>query len=380
MIYLDGAATSPLLPEARRALLDALDLPLGNASSLHSAGVRASNLIEQARRNVAELIGADPSEIIFTSGATEGNNTIMHIFSGKNITISPYEHPSVLESAKHYAKKLSYFDPLDPSSYVPDSTDLLSVMLANNETGHIFDISKIQQTHQNSHSPLFLHSDLTSALGKFPIDVKKLNLDYATLSAHKLGGPIGVGAIYVKNLGENLRAQNSANTPFLPLFYGGHQESSHRAGTYAAPLIASFGAAARYHLTHHTWDIYDTSVRNLRDHLAREIIAKIPNSFINTPLDPGSSLPHILNVSFPGAEGESIQLALDLEKHIQVATGSACASGEPSHVLLHLTGDPERAHSSIRFTLSESTTEADITELMSILPSIVEKLRGISTI
>lgn len=376
MIYLDDAATSPLLPVAREAMLDAYDAPLGNASSLHSAGTMARNIVETARADIARLIGADPSEIIFTSGGTESNNTIMHIFSGKHIAISPYEHPSIIESAKIYGKSLSYYDPLDPDSVVPDGTNLLSIMLGNNETGHLFTLPEKSQRHH-----AYLHSDLTAALGKIPIDVHALGLDYATLTSHKIGGPQGIGAIYVKNpIGNNLRASKSGKTPFTPLLYGGHQESGRRAGTYAVPLIVGFGAAARYHLEHRTWDIYKKQVRPLRDLLASRVKKEIPRSLINTPLEHSKSLPHILNVSFPGAEGESTQLLLDLEQGIIVSTGSACASGEPSHVLMSLTRDPERAHSSIRFTLSESTTEADIDAIMSTLPSIIKKLRGISTL
>lgn len=358
MIYLDGAATSPLLPEAKKAMFDAHDAPLGNSSSLHSAGVSSSNLIEKARESVAHLIGAKPHEIIFTSGATESNNTVMHIFAGKNIWISPYEHHSVTESARHYGKKVVMGGDFS-------SSDLISHILASHETGEIFSLPE-------KTSALQLHSDLTSALGKIPINVKKLRLDYATFSAHKIGGPIGIGALYVRNLGED----NGA--PFTPLLYGGHQESGYRAGTPPTPLIAGFGAAAEYLDTQHVPDLYREHIRRLRDQLAQRILAEIPGSVLNTPLD--HSLPNLLNVSFRGAEGESIQLSLDMKRGIIVGTGSACASGEPSETLLHMFHDPERAHSSIRFSLPLTFTQPDIEKILASLKPTIKKLQGISTI
>ena len=238
-------------------------------------------------------------------------------------------------------------------------------MLANNEIGTIEPIKDITAARLSG----FYHSDLTQALGKIPIDVKELDLDYATLTSHKIGGPTGVGALYIKK-----------GSPFTPLILGGEQEHGLRAGTYNTAAIVGFGAAAKYAITHDTPKLYRTQVLPLRNLLADQILSKIPYSKINTPLD--CNLPNILNVSFDAAEGESIQLYLDLKKQIAVSTGSACASSNaaPSHVIMAIKNDAEAAHSSIRFSLGLDTTKSDIDEVISILPDIIHNLRSISTI
>lgn len=371
MIYLDGAATSRVLPCVKDAILDALDANYGNSSSLHSSGVSASQKIEEVRQKVADYIGATPEEIIFTSGATESNNTVMHIFEGKSIYISPYEHPSVAESAKFYSKNLSFLNPKENIASLnipPDS--LVSHQLSSNETGHLFDISSLTSSLKSLSSRTYFHTDATGAIGKTPVNVADLGVDYLTFSAHKLGGPLGIGVLYVKN-----------SAPFTSLLFGGHQENNRRAGTLATPLILGLGAAIDYAVRKNTISAYETSVRPLKDFLASEIKRLIPHSIINSEIAKNKSLSSILNVSFPGAEGESVELALDLEKNIIVGTGSACASGEPSPTLLALSGgDPELSHSSIRFSLDLSTKKEDIVEIMQILPSIVKKYRAISTV
>ena len=216
----------------------------------------------------------------------------------------------------------------------------------------------------------YAHSDLTQALGKIPLDVKALGVDYATFSAHKIGGPVGVGALYVRK-----------GVPFKPLIIGGNQENKRRGGTYNTLGIIGFGAAVEYVLREKTWEKYGTKVRNLRDRLAERILTEIPRSSLNTDLAPGASLPNILNVSFRAAEGESIQLYLDAEG-IVVSTGSACAAGDtkPSHVLMAKTGDAEVAHSSIRFSFGIENTEGDVDRVMEVLPGIIDRLQQISTI
>ena len=216
----------------------------------------------------------------------------------------------------------------------------------------------------------YVHSDLTQALGKIPLDVKALGVDYATFSAHKIGGPVGVGALYVRK-----------GVPFKPLIIGGNQENKRRGGTYNTLGIIGFGAAVEYVLREKTWEKYGIKVRNLRDRLAERILAEIPGSSLNTDLAPGASLPNILNVSFRAAEGESIQLYLDAEG-IVVSTGSACAAGDtkPSHVLMAKTGDAEVAHSSIRFSFGLENTEKDVDRVMEVLPGIIDRLQQISTI
>lgn len=373
MTYLDYAATAPMLPEVRKAMREAEMRFFANASALHTPGHLAMNEIEGCRKLLAELIGAMPEEIVFTSGASESNNTVIRTFEGCQIETSPLEHHSIIETARVYrGEKL-------PKLY--------SYMLANNEIGEILELPKIDRSKYDS-SPLFevktdwgkplvtdkrkayLHSDLTQVLGKIPLDVNKLGLDYATFSAHKIGGPIGVGALYVRK-----------GVPLKPLIIGGNQENKRRGGTYNTVGIIGFKAALEQLSRGKTWERYDTSVRELRDNLAKRILAEVSGSSLNTNLTPGASLPNILNVSFQAAEGESIQLYLDAEGVI-VSTGSACAAGDikPSHVLMAKTGDAEVAHSSIRFSFGLDNTYNDIDRVMEVLPWIVSRLQQISTI
>ncbi len=378
MVYLDYAATTPMLPEVLEAMHDAELRFFANASALHTPGHLAMNEIENTRELLAELVGAKPSEIIFTSGASESNNTIIRTFAGHKIETSPIEHHSIIELAEKVAGK--------------KMPKLFSYMLANNEIGEILDIKKIVDSASKiptpSKSELFdpvsewgkplvtdrrggyIHSDLTQVLGKVPIDVHKLGLDYATFSAHKIGGPIGVGALYVKE-----------GVPFKPLIVGGNQEKKRRGGTYNTVGIIGFGAALQKIKSEKSWKIYDTRVRKLRDELAQRILKEVPGSSLNTDIAPGKSLPNILNVSFQAAEGESIQLYLDAEG-VVVSTGSACASGDikPSHVLMAKTGDAEVAHSSIRFSFGLESSRADVEKVMQVLPEIIDRLQKISTV
>lgn len=378
MIYLDYAATSPLLPEVTEAMRRAETQFFANASALHTPGHLAMNQIEHTRKLLAELIGAEPEEIIFTSGASESNNAVIRTFEGHEIETSPLEHHSIIETAR-----VCRGDKL-PKLY--------SYMLANNETGEILDLAEVVKRAsddkiadcpemfavKNDWGKLlvtvkkggYVHSDLTQALGKIPLDVKALGLDYATFSAHKIGGPVGVGALYVRK-----------GVPFKPLIIGGNQENKRRGGTYNTIGIVGFGAALEYVLREKTWEKYDTEVRGLRDMLAKRILTKIPGSSLNTDLSPGASLPNVLNVSFRAAEGESIQLYLDAEG-IVVSTGSACAAGDtkPSHVLMAKTGDAEVAHSSVRFSFGLENTIDDVNKVMEVLPKIIDRLQQISTI
>lgn len=373
MTYLDFAATVPMLPEVIKAMHKAETKFFANASALHTPGHLAMNQIEHTRELLAQLINADPEEIIFTSGASESNNTVMKTFEGCQIETSPLEHHSVIEAAR-----------ILKGDSLPK---LRSHMLTNNEIGEILTLPKIDRSKYTNSSlfeakndwgkllvtdcrKAYLHSDLTQALGKIPVDVKKLGLDYATFSAHKIGGPIGVGALYIKK-----------GVPFKPLIIGGNQENKRRGGTYNTVGIIGFGAALEHVLKNKTWEKYDTKVRELRDLLAKRILEEIPGSSLNTDLTPGKSLPNILNVSFRAAEGESIQLYLDAEGVI-VSTGSACAAGDikPSHVLMAKTGDAEVAHSSIRFSFDLSNTIQDVDRVMEVLPGVVDRLQKMSTI
>lgn len=370
MIYFDNAATTPMLPVVKAKMKELIDLDLGNASSLHSAGQRAKQILEDARNAVARLIGAEPSEIVFTSGGSEANNAVMATFADCRIAVSRIEHPSVLEPAKHYAKRLEYIDVdtdgrVDPAKIPYTGTALVSVLFASNELGTIEPVAEIAAICHR-HGAL-CHTDATQAIGKLHLDVKRLGVDYLTFSAHKLGGPIGIGALYIKS-----------GSPYRLLILGGHQENARRAGTSNPLLAAGFGAAAAWCHEHQSHQKY-RALRSLRDRLAERILAEIPHSSLNSPLD--GSLPHLLNVSFRAAEGESIQLYLDAAG-VAVSTGSACAAGDiaPSHVLMATKHDAEVAHSSIRFSLGLGATMHDIDEVMRVLPSIIARLQGISTI
>ncbi len=316
-----------------------------------------------------------PEDHIFRTSATTGQGinelkrVLVDYFSGS-------EHKLPSKSATYIPDG----NPQDFPAYdVPDfdgetkkdinkaHLSLVSVMLANNEIGTINDIKAlVKEAH--AHGALF-HTDATQALGKIKINVKDLDVDYMTISSHKIGGPIGIGALYIKK-----------GSPFTPLIIGGHQEHGRRAGTYQTVNIAGFGAAAKYANNHQTWEIYNDKVKPLRDELRKRILAEIPYSSSNTPKN--HSLPHLLNCSFEAAEGESIQLYLDAEGDIIVSTGSACASGDgkPSHVIMATKNDAEIAHSSVRFSLGLDTTENDINHVMKYLPGIVKRLQGISTL
>ena len=352
MVYLDYAATSPLLPEVIKAMHEAEQKYFANASALHTPGHLSMNKIEETRELLAKLINADLDEIIFTSGASESNNTVIRTFENHEIITSPLEHHSIIESAKELGGNKK------PTLY--------SYMYANNEIGELLPIEDIaKEAHAKGG---YIHSDLTQALGKVQLDIKALDLDYATFSAHKIGGPIGVGALYVRK-----------GLPFKPLIIGGNQEKHRRGSTYNTVGIIGFGAALKYVLKNETWKVYNTKIRKLRDILAERILAEIPGSSLNTDLN--NSLPNILNASFEAAEGESIQLYLDAEGII-VSTGSACASGDikPSHVLMAKTGDAEVAHSSIRFSFGLDNTEKDIEKVTEVLPKVIDRLQKISTV
>lgn len=368
-VYLDYAANAPLLPCVKEKLNEAMELGCGNAAALHTWGRRAHEEVEMARCQVAQLIHAEPDEIIFVSGGSEANNTVMETFRGQNIAVSAVEHLSVLAAAQARAKTIQEI-PVDKWGRIklemlPTKVDLISVMLANNELGTIEPVSEVV-AHGRKHG-ILVHTDATQAVGKIHINVKELGVDYLTLSAHKLGGPIGVGALYIKK-----------GAPYRPLVLGGHQENSRRAGTSNVLEIAGLGAAAKW-----CWDEWSRKkwqkVAKLRDELKERILETVPYSSCNSPAE--GCLPNLLNLSFRGAEGESIQLYLDTEG-IAVGTGSACAAGDikPSHVLMAARGDAEIAHSSIRFSLGLETERSDIDRVMEVLPGIIQRLQGISTV
>ncbi len=379
---MDYNATTPLRPEVRDFMVSALDI-YGNASSMHELGRRARAEIESARAEVAALIGArNVHEVYFTSGGSESNNTVFNtmFLRGRNksrnkIITTAIEHPCVLNAAAHLKEEgfPVVFLPVDSHGRVdldayraalgPDVL-LVSIMAANNEIGTIEDIRTISAMAKEYGA--FVHTDATQAAGKIPVSVEEWDVDYLTLSCHKIYGPKGVGALYVRS-----------RAPIEPLIRGGHQENGVRAGTYNNLGILGFGIAAR--LARLELDEYRSEVWRLRTLLRDLIVERIPNVRING--HPEQVLPNTLNVSFPGAEGESILLSLDLEG-IEVSTGSACASGslDPSHVLMAIGLGPELAHGSIRFSLGRYTTEEEVRYVADKLPPIIARLRRMSTV
>lgn len=392
MIYLDTSATTPLLPKVRDAMLHLMDesisCKLGNASSLHSAGSRAKFALNEARTEIAKYIEVPPLELIFTSSGSESNNTVIHTFEHCPIIVSAIEHPSVLYAAEAYGDPFIKI-PVDERGIIdlnflkiklekltkdnPRQKILVSIMLANNETGTIEPVEEvsalIKKFKDKGYRNIFLHSDATQAVSKIPVNIKKLGVDYLTFTAHKLGGPVGISALYIR-----------AGAPFKSLIIGGAQENKRRAGTSNVILAAGFAAAVSYCQEKNVLKKYQ-KVRVLRNYLAQRITKILPDAKIITPLEENLSLPNILNVAFPYAEGESTQLYLDLED-IEVSTGSACASGdlEPSHVIMAMYHDAEIAHGSVRFSLPLDVTKAKLDQLLAKLPVIVTKIQDISTL
>lgn len=380
-IYLDYNATTPMSPEVLDFYKDQLSL-YANASSLHEDGRRAKKEIEIARKNVADLVNVLPEEIIFTSGGSESNNTVFNTMInlgkklGKNLIVTTeIEHPCVLEASKRLADfgmEVVYL-PVDEYGLVKEDEYkaalernplLVSVMTANNEIGTVQDIKKLAQlAHEKG---ALFHTDAVQAAGKIPVDLKDWGVDYATFSGHKIYGPKGVGALFVKT-----------GCKIEPLIRGGHQEKGYRAGTYNAPSIAAYGKAAE--LAKADIEHYMTFTRSLREKLKNGLLEKIPNIKVNG--HPENVLPNTLDISFPGAEGEAILLHLDL-LGVDVSTGSACASGslEPSHVLMATGLGPELAHGSIRFSFGKYNTESDVDYILEKFPPVIDRLRKMSTL
>jgi cysteine desulfurase len=361
----------------------------GNASSMHAAGRLAHGRVEEARAAVAGLLGAPPKDIVFTSGGSESNNTVFQTMrrlasdpSGRplcggrsEIITTAVEHPCVLNSAS-YLKSLGFrvhILPVDEYGKVrledlkgllSEKTLFASVMMANNEIGTIQDIREISRLVKDAGA--FMHTDAVQAVGKVPVNVEDLGVDYLTVSAHKIYGPKGAGALYFRR-----------GSPLYPLIHGGHQEDGYRAGTYNNIGILGFGKAAA--LAAAEVEQYGREIAALRIRLRDGLAAAIPHIKING--HPVDVLPNTLNVSFPGAEGESILLGMDI-MGIEASTGSACASGslEPSHVIMALGVGPELAHGSIRFSLGWGITAEDIDYIIETVPPIVARLRAMSTL
>ncbi|RMF89033.1 MAG: cysteine desulfurase NifS [Nitrospinota bacterium] len=376
-IYLDHNATTPVDEEVLEAMAPFVQKQFGNPSSLHHWGREARRAVEQAREEVALLIGAeDPAEIFFTSGGSEADNLALkgvafpYWKQGKQIITSQVEHPAVLSTCRlleTYGYRVTYLpvdrygqvDPADLEAALTPETILVSIMHANNEVGTIQPVAELA-TLAKEKGVLF-HTDAVQSVGKIPVDVKALGVDLLSLSGHKLYAPKGIGALYVRK-----------GTPLWPLISGGHQEGGLRAGTENVAGIVALGKACA--IARRVMKQEGERLARLRDRLQEGICTTIPGVSLNG--HPTQRLPTTVNLSFHGVEGEALLIHLDLQG-VAVSTGSACSSGrlEPSHVLEAMGLTPEESKSAIRFSLGRGNTEEEITSVLDLLPPIVEQLR-----
>lgn len=377
-IYFDNNATTPVAPEVLEEMLPYLSEYYGNPSSMHTFGGQLHRKVEEARHRVAQLIGAEPEEIIFTSCGTESDNTaIMSAVESypqkRHIITTRVEHPAVMNFCKHLARKGFRVTYLPVNNYgqlqvsdlmktIEDDTVAVSIMYANNEVGNIFPIPEIVEILRERR--ILFHTDAVQVVGKIPIDVKKLPVDMLSLSGHKLHAPKGIGALYVRK-----------GTRFSPYLIGGHQERGRRAGTENVASIIALGKACELALKNLNEEV--VYLTRLRDKLENSLLQSCPDARING--DVSSRLPNTTNLSFEYVEGEAILLRLN-EYGICASSGSACTSGslEPSHVLRAM-GVPFTAiHGSIRFSLSRYNIEDEIDKVTEIMPKIIKDLRMLS--
>ena len=380
-VYLDYSATTPTDPRVVEEMIPYFTEHFGNPSSIYSTGLEAKDAIEHAREQVAHLINAEPKELIFTSGGTESDNWALIATArrlqhkGKHIITSAIEHHAILHSCEYLAKEgfdITYVgvdhdglvDPAEVEAAIRPDTILISIMYVNNEVGSVQPITEIGAIAKK-HGVLF-HTDAVQALGNVPIDVKTMNIDMMSMSSHKIYGPKGIGAIYVRS-GVN-----------LPTYiHGGAQERKKRAGTENVPGIVGFGKAAE--LACQNFNTHVAHVSKLRDHFVDRVLNEIPYTYFNGSKDhrhPGNA-----NITFEYVEGESILLYLDFAG-VSCSSGSACSSRslQPSHVLTAMGIPVELIHGSIRFTFGNPTTMEDVDYTVDKLKGIIEKLRGISSI
>jgi len=378
-IYLDYAATTPTHPEVAKAMSAYFTDAFGNPSTLYSYGQEAKGVIEEVRVKVASLIGARDEEIVFTSGGTEADNFALKGVAyanekrGNHIITSPIEHHAVIETCKFLERKgfkVTYLpvdgyglvDPDDVRRAITDKTILISVMHASNEIGTIEPITEIGKIAKEAE--IYFHTDAVQTAGHIPVDVNELGVDLLSLSAHKIYGPKGMGALYIRK-----------GAKLLALMHGGEQERRRRAGTENIPGIVGLGKAVE--LAQQEMGKEVVRLTYLRDQLIKGLLERIDHIHLNG--HPQTRLPNNVNVSVDFVEGESMVLNLDLEG-ICASTGSACSSSslEPSHVLLAAGLSPEQAHGSLRLTLGKWTTEGEISRVLEVLPRIVAKLRAMS--
>jgi len=398
-IYLDYSATTPVDLRVVRAMLPYLSEKFGNTMSLHYFGQEAKQALEESRELLADLIGAKPNEIIFTSSATESNNLALKgialaslgnpafakASAGKHIIISQIEHPCIMESAKWLedqgfeitrlpVDKYGLINSNDVKKAITKKTILVSIIHASNEIGTIEPIKEIGRICREK--GVYFHTDAAQSFGKIPIDVNKMNIDLLTASSHKMYGPKGVGLLFIR---EGVKIE--------PILHGGGQETGLRSSTVNIPAIVGFAQTGK--ICQKEMEKEGRRLKKLRDKLIKGVLNKIPDSYLNGPPSlPGSfgeashsekRLPNNANFWFKGVEGESIIVKLDL-MGIAASTGSACSSTklEPSHVLLAIGLKDEQAHGSLRLSLGRWTKDSDVDYLLKVLPGIIQRLREIS--
>jgi cysteine desulfurase len=385
-IYLDHAATTPMRPEAIAAMTERL-AELGNASSLHAPGRGARRIVEESREAIAQALGARPSEVVFTSGGTEADNLALKGLywarrkadpARRRVLVSAVEHHAVLDSAtwlgQHADAEIDWL-PVDAYGRVdldalaaairrdPASVALVSVMWVNNEVGTVQPVAEVAELAHEHGIPV--HTDAVQAVGQLPVGFAASGADAMTVTAHKVGGPVGVGALVVRR-----------EVDLVPLLHGGGQERDVRSGTLDVAGIAGFAAAVVAAVAER--EALAAELTKLRDELVRQVLEAVPDAELNG--DPGPEperrLPGNAHFSFPGCEGDSLLLLLDA-RGIACSTGSACSAGvaEPSHVLLAMGHDEKRARGSLRFSLGHTSTAADVDALGSVIGGVVERAR-----
>ena len=379
-IYLDNNATTRVDPRVWTKIIPYLDELFYNPSAQYTPSHQVKEAVEEARKEVAQLIGAKPSEIVFTSGGSESNNTAIKGVAlalkekGNHIITSAIEHHAVLEPChflqKHLGFDVTYLpvdryglvDPEEVKKAIRKETILITVMHANNEIGTIEPIEEIGKIGKEA--GVYFHTDAVQSVGKLEVDVNKLGVDLLSLSGHKFHGPKGTGALYIRK-----------GTKLHPLIHGGGQEGRRRAGTENVPGIMALGEAARLaRLEREERYLY---TKKLRDTLEKGILENIPHVLVNG--HPQLRLPNTLSVCFLGIEGESILMDLNFQG-VWASSGSACSSGslEPSHVLLAIGLSHEQAHGSVRFSVGKFNTQGEIEKVLEVLPSTIERLREMS--
>jgi cysteine desulfurase len=377
-VYLDNNATTPILPEVFEAMRPYFSEHFGNASSIHHHGQETRAAVERARESVAALLGCRSSEIVFTSGGTEGDNLAIFglIREGDHVISSTIEHHAVLNSCKHLQEagcEVTYVpvdgrglvDPDDVRRSLRSNTKLISIMMANNETGVLQPVEEIGKVA--AEADVYFHTDGVQAAGKVPIDVQANRCDLLSISGHKMHAPQGVGASYVRK-----------GTILQPMLYGGSHERSRRAGTENVPGIVGLGKAAE--IAKEALDRGDLArMAAMRDRLQEKLLAEVESIGVNGEDAP--RVPNTTNIHFDYIEGEALVIALDL-KGLAVSTGAACSSGaiEPSHVLTAMGLPPDKARASLRFSLGKQNTSEDVEFALSLIPATVARLRELSPV